>query len=641
MPAAAIEENSSRKDGDCFIPQSFAQEKLKTASSKYIELKTNYDMHILQLQQSHDSHCLTTKLFYEEYIRDMKFKAKSHISGQMILHSDLVNDMKLQVTNSVLDVERLRDQLSDSRLNHQKESRSLKCLLSSAKENRRLLELQRFDSCVRYECEGAMAEMISITELNAALIKQESNMLVILERLSSLLPPPSRGVGVTEVKRSQRSLRTAGGQQVSHPNTLVMIDELGTEISRIVEENTATRGIVCKCIELERAILTQSAKYPPHNLTSGNGAPNRVDRVSSGSTSEAAMAEEVLERGMRELSFLCSVHDEESSTFSVTLARQSENILKLEVEACMLLLLGRVEIESAHTMQLPLSGYLSGAAGRGHSDGNGLSDGAVHRCAWCLNRRESEPQDIEVAAISSRAVAEARDYCNSNSNRTEEHAQGSSRACSVLKASHSVKSHDTPDPTEQEWEELEGEEKEQEKVEKEVMSKDLVEQPYRESTGSDLHVSLSVADGATIVIGEDISAVHATPDAILDAPADSKGEGEKVIEMEMEKGRSSVTEEVVRLHSDEHALQVEQLEDFVYELQQSLSAASKLLEEGQRERCALSETLSAILKEKRTDIVGEYVAEIQALREREEGMRESLVSLRASRSKDEMCVLAI
>ena len=109
-------------------------------------------------------------------------------------------------------------------------------------------------------------------------------------------------------------------------------------------------------------------------------------------------------------------------------------------------------------------------------------------------------------------------------------------------------------------------------------------------------------------------------------------------EVDPEEDRSPVTVGVVC--RGEYTSEVEELEDAVYALQQDLSVASKSLEEAHLDRSALSETLSAVMEEKRTDIIGEYVLEIQALREREERLRESLVSLRASRSKDELYVIA-
>jgi hypothetical protein len=621
MSAAAIEENSFRKDGDSFIPQSFAQEKLKTASSRYFELKTNYEMHVSRLQQSHDSHCLNTKLFYEEYIKDMKFKAKSHISSQMILHSDLVNDLELKLMNSEKDVERLRDQLSSSRLNYQKESRSLKCLLSSAKENERLLEDQRFHNCVRYECEGVMAGMISITELESAFMKEELNMLLITDRLSSVIPPRSRGVDVdvTEVIRSQRSLQTASSQQNLHLNTLAMIDSLGAEIARIVEENAAAKGIVLKCIELERAIDTQYTKLSGLDLPSTDIRPDWEDTLSSESMGGAAIAHEVLERGMRGLKRLCSKQDEESNKYSFTSARQSENILMLEVDACMQVLLAKVEIQSAPTMPVPLSRCTSSSAGQGdgHDDGDG--DGVVPRCAWCSNRTESESESESqrAAAVPNSALADIRgDVEGLNAGNAGE----SSRQFDAAKASSSFKE----DPAEEE----------------EESSTDLTEQPCRDSPGRNIDVSLVVADRTASGI-ERLSALDGTHDATLGAPADSNREVERVgvKEIESEEEKSPVTAVIVC--RGEYASEVEHLEDAIYELQKDLSAASKRLEEGEQERSALSETLSAVMKEKRTDVIGEYVAEIQALKEQEERLRESLVMLRASSLKYELYVIAL
>jgi hypothetical protein len=621
MSAAAIEENSFRKDGDSFIPRSFAQEKLKTASSRYFELKTNYEMHISRLQQSHDSHCLKTKLFYEEYIKDMKFKAKSHISSQMILHNDLVSDLELKLMNSEKDVERLRDQLSSSRLNYQKESRSLKCLLSSAKENERLLEDQRFHNCVRYECEGVMAGMISITELEAAFMKEELNMLLITDRLSSIIPPRSRGVDVdvTEVIRSQRSLQTASSQQNLYLNTLAMIDSLGVEIDRIDGENAAAKGIVLKCIELERAIDKQYTKLSGLVLPSTDIRPDWEDTLSSKFMGGAAFAQEVLERGMRGLKRLCSKQDEESNKFSFTSARQLESILMLEVDACMQVLLAKVEIQSAPAMPVPLSRCTSSSAGRGDGHGDGDGDGEVPRCAWCSNRTESdlmsESQSHGAAAIPSSAVANIRgDIEGLNAGNAGE----SSREFDAVKASSSFKE----DPAEEE----------------EESSTDLTEQPCRDSPGRNVDVLLIVADRAASGI-ERLSALDGTRDATLGAPADSNREVEsvKVKETESEEEKSPVTAVIV-CHG-EYASEVDHLEDVVYELQKDLSAASKRLEEGEQERLALSETLSAVMKEKRTDVIGEYVAEIQALKEQEERLRESLVTLRASKSKYELYVI--
>jgi hypothetical protein len=610
-----------KKDSDSFIPQSFAQEKLKTASSKYFELKLNYDMHFAQLQQSHDSHCLKTKLFYEEYIKDMKFKAKSQISGQMILHSDLVNNLELQITNSEKDVERLRDQLSSSRLNHQKESRSLKCLLSSAKENERQLEVQRLNNYARYECEKVMAEMLSVIEMKAFSMKEESNMLSVVERLSSIIPPLCGGVGITGAARSQRSLQAAGGQKAPHLRALAVLDGLGAEVARIIDENTATRGIVRGCIELERAIITQHTKLSGLDLPRMDVSPDWENSISSESVSGALIAQEALERGMRELSHLCSKQDEECEKFKVTLARQSENILMLEVDACMQMLLGKVEVLSAPAVPVPVS-----AVGEGHSDGDNDGAVAVHRCAWCSKRRQSESESLRATALAAAAATATASVKSAESRGDGIDALSTGRADESSKEfqTASCRSYDDPDPAE------------------EAMATDIdsTKLSYRGSTGGDLNVSLIAADRATAGVGGNLSALDATCGAILGAPADSKREkeGEGVKEVDPEEDRSPVTVGVVC--RGEYASEVEELEDAVYALQQDLSVASKSLEEAHLDRSALSETLSAVMEEKRTDIIGEYVLEIQALREREERLRESLVSLRASRSKDELYVIA-
>jgi hypothetical protein len=620
MSAAAMEENSFRKGGDSFIPQSFAQEKLKTASGKYFELKTNYETHISQLQQSHDSHCLKMKLFYEEYIKDLKFKAKSHISGQMILHSDLVNDLELKLTNSEKDVERLRDQLSNSRLNHQKESRSLKCLLSSATDNERLLEDQLFNNSVRYECEGVMAGMISITELKAASIKEESNMLLIADRLSSVIAPLCRGVEVTEVMWAHRSLQKASGQQDLQLKTLAMIDNLGAEIARIFEENAATQGIARQCIELERAIVTQYTKLSGLDVPSTDISPDWEDQLSSQFTGGAAIAQEVLERGMIGLKRLCSKQDDVGNKYRITLARQSENILIFEVDACMQALLCKVEIQSAPVMPVPLSmASSSGGRGYGEGEGEGEGEGVVPRCVWCSNTTKSESKSLRPAETPSSSVVDIRsDIKGPNAAYEGE----SSREFDIAKASSSFKE----DPAEEE----------------EESSIDLAEQPCRDSLGRNLDVSLISADQAISGIVEDLSALDVTCAAKPGAPSDinrwGEGEREEVKEIEREEEKSPVT--AVIACRGEYASEVEQLEDVVYGLQQDLSAALKRLDEGEQERSAFSETLSAVVKEKRTDIVGEYLAEIHALKEQEVCLRESLETLRASRSKDELYVIA-
>ena len=565
----------------------------------------------------------------------MKFKAKSQISGQMILHSDLVNNLELQITNSEKDVERLRDQLSSSRLNHQKESRSLKCLLSSAKENERQLEVQRLNNYARYECEKVMSEMVSVIEMKAFSMKEESKMLSVLERLSSIIPPPCRGVGITGAAQSQRSLQAAGGQKAPHLRALAVLDGLGAEVARIIDENTATQGIVRGCIELERAIITQHTKLSGLDMPRMDVSPDWENSISSESASGALIAQEALERGMRELRHLCSKQDEECEKFKVTLARQSENILMLEVDACMQMLLGKVEVLSAPAVPVPVS-----AVGEGHSDGDNDGAVAVHRCAWCSKRRQSESESLRATAVALAAAAAAATATATASVKSAESRGDGIDALSTGRADESSKefqtassrSYDDPDPAE-------------EAIATDIDSTKL---SYRGSTGGDLNVSLIAADRATAGVGGNLSALDATCGPILSAPADSKrekkgeevkkGHGEGVKEVDPEEDRSPVTVGVVC--RGEYASEVEELEDAVYALQQDLSVASKSLEEAHLDRSALSETLSAVMEEKRTDIIGEYVLEIQALREREERLRESLVSLRASRSKDELYVIA-
>ena len=172
--------------GDCFIPHAFALEKLKIASSQYIDMKISYDQHIADLKASHDSHCKKTQIFYEEYIKEMKCKAKQHVEGQSILKQEILDDFRQKFADSEEVVERLRDQLSNLRLTFQEDSRSLKQQLTVANENEIVLHAREYDASVRNECATVISDLL--IQIEATLLRQDFNekMCIASKRIEYL-----------------------------------------------------------------------------------------------------------------------------------------------------------------------------------------------------------------------------------------------------------------------------------------------------------------------------------------------------------------------------------------------------------------------------------------------------------------------
>ena len=250
-------------DGDIFIPHAFAMEKLKSATTQYIDMKMSYDQHILQLRTSHDSHCQQTQLFYEGYIKELKRKAKQHVEGQSALKQEMLDDSRQKVADSEEVVERLRDQLAYLRLTYQEDSRSLKQQLSLANENEAVLQARIYDASVRSECAAVISDLILMTECTLLRQNFEDKMDIASGKILSLSISgvKTAKAGHEEKYRIQTDIKTERECRAAMQAMLlrIEIDAHNQQIVRNNNERIAVEELRDKCQAAEMSALSLSA----------------------------------------------------------------------------------------------------------------------------------------------------------------------------------------------------------------------------------------------------------------------------------------------------------------------------------------------------------------------------------------------
>ena len=142
---------------DNFIPYDFALAKLKAAANDYNSLKSSYEEFVLQLKTAHDLQSEHVRQFYENYIVQLKNKAKQHIESQKKLRQTV----EFKLTG---EIESLRDNFDSARDNFTAEIRSLKSQLgiSVEGERERLSELDK--QRTRSECQAVLFDMVGQVE---------------------------------------------------------------------------------------------------------------------------------------------------------------------------------------------------------------------------------------------------------------------------------------------------------------------------------------------------------------------------------------------------------------------------------------------------------------------------------------------
>ena len=249
--------------GDIFIPHAFAMEKLKSATSQYIDMKMSYDQHILHLRNSHDSHCQQTQLFYEGYIKELKRKAKQHVEGQSALKQEILDDSRRKVADSEEIVERLRDQLAYLRLTYQEDSRSLKQQLSLANENEAVLQARIYDASVRSECAAVISDLILMTECTLLRQNFEDKMDIASGKILSLSISgvKTAKAGHEEKYRIQTDIKTERECRAAMQAMLlrIEIDAHNQQIVRNNNERIAVEELRDKCQAAEMSALSLSA----------------------------------------------------------------------------------------------------------------------------------------------------------------------------------------------------------------------------------------------------------------------------------------------------------------------------------------------------------------------------------------------
>ena len=142
---------------DNFIPYDFALSKLKAAANDYNALKTSYEEFVFQLKTAHDLQSEHVKTFYENYIQELRSKAKQHVESQKKLRQAVESKLKGEI-------ETLRDNFDSSRDSFTAEIRSLKGQLgiSVEGERERLSELDK--ERTRHECQAVLFDMVGQVE---------------------------------------------------------------------------------------------------------------------------------------------------------------------------------------------------------------------------------------------------------------------------------------------------------------------------------------------------------------------------------------------------------------------------------------------------------------------------------------------
>ena len=249
--------------GDIFIPHAFAMEKLKNATSQYLDMKMSYDRHILELKSSHDSHCQQTQQFYEGYIKEVKRKAKQHVEGQSALKQDMLDDSRQKVADSEEVVERLRDQLTNLRLTYQEDSRSLKQQLSLANENETVLQTRVYDASVRSECAAVISDLVMQAEFIFMRQNFDDKMAIASGKTLSLSISGDKTAKANneEKSRIQTEMKTDRECRATMQAMLlrIEIDAHNQQVARDDHDRSAGEKLRDKCQAAEMSILSLTA----------------------------------------------------------------------------------------------------------------------------------------------------------------------------------------------------------------------------------------------------------------------------------------------------------------------------------------------------------------------------------------------
>lgn len=614
----------------CYVPQTLAVEKLKKASLNYSQLKFDCDRHILELTEGYNDHRQRTQTFYENFIREIKVMAKSQIDSQHAANCRIVDNINRDLKISVLEVERLRDQLTFVRLEHQVESRSLRTQISSANDREILLNRQALDETVRTSCISMITELIAKIELTNTTSRYEeitrqqyqqhscsidSNMkdcdllrsqlasaaekemtcildhrirveccavvkdLISQIELASISKEHECQLSVlvehlADIRRTNSNFHSNGGATVvsdTQKHALLLIGCIGGGQARIFRERENVQMMADKGADAESRIKSLESKISSDELLLAAESSRWIEESRSSTVSHSAGIDIMAEHHRKEVLHLVNVDGLRITHLTDVIAAQSEAAVTAAVEGALLNVISCIEL--------------------------------LHRAETGLG--EGLPCETVTVTVTP-------DEAGEGAEREKEDVQ------SREDGSMNQERRSVAGPSDAEQLEVGRTKSLNDRMTDEVCLRDIINNVDRsgeESTSDQLKLPKCDASSPSPLPMTIVRAADLLQSSTLDNSRNAV-----VVCCE-------ISSDAIRLAA------IETLEDAVYELQQGQQEAVRAAQASEEERNVLSNRLAALMKEKRTDVVRMYEASIVEFRAKETELEDAIRELHCERSK--------
>ena len=631
--------NCEAVEARCYVPHTLALEKLQTASVNYSRLKFDCAQHILELTEAYDDHRQRTQIFYENFIREIKVMAKSQIDSQQVAHSRIVGSVHHDLKISALEVERLRDQLTFLRLEHQLESRSLRYQLSSANDREILLNRQALDESVKIACTSVIAELIAKVEvMSTTLYCEETTKQLCLQHSRSmdshmkdcnlLQSQLASAIEKEVIKAHEDAIRDESSAVISdlisqielafiskehegrlgvivehlvdilhstnsnlyrdcgasvvadiQNRALLLIKCVGEEQVRLLRECDNVRLIVDKYAETESRIEGLEAKMSSDKLQLAAEASQRLEESRSSSVKNAAVIDDLVEQHRKEVLHLVNDHGVHIAHLTDVIAAQSEAAITAAVESTLLGVITCIELlRTAAVGLVPCE--------------TEIPDGGQEAA--------ERAKDVQSKERNS-AIKEQRDIaCTSGAEPLGVHRLERSHGNDRMTVEACLGDINSIDQSEEE------------------LISDQFKSPKCEATSPAAHPAKIVSP---------MELLHLSTSDI----------GRSAVDVDCCESSSDATR--MEEHKYKYVATIEALEDAVYELQQGRQEAARVADASQEERKLLHDRLDALIKEKRTDVVCTYETRIADFRAKETVLQDHISKLTSEGVKKAQYVL--